>query len=132
MTALYMFTILPHAEMIFWMEVKMHVARCGLRSIVLRSSPQVLGAPEKAVTLDNLVYSALWIQDSCNCDEVGEKGMAVYTCCAQCWMEWKKCIENRRQSVAKPYREVRASALVLASGLVSIQSLTLGLDLLPT
>jgi hypothetical protein len=35
-----------------------------------------------------------------SCDEVGESGNAVwYTCCAHCWMGWKKCIDNRRQSI---------------------------------
>ena len=44
-----------------------------------------------------------------NCDEVGESGTAVwYTCCAHCWMGWKKCIDKRRQSVARLCRLVEA------------------------
>jgi hypothetical protein len=59
------------------------VSRLDLTSIVLRSNPQVSGAPEKAVTQDSWLSVTLWRQDLRNCDEVGErgKGSVVHLLC---------------------------------------------------
>jgi hypothetical protein len=48
-----MFTMSSHAAMILWPEVAMHVSCLGLVLIVLRSNPQVLETPEKAITWDS-------------------------------------------------------------------------------
>ena len=45
--------------MIPWLEVVMHVSSLGLMSIVLRSNPQALGVPVKAVTWDSLLSMTL-------------------------------------------------------------------------
>jgi hypothetical protein len=63
--------------MILCVEVVKHVSRLGLTSIVLRSNPQVSGAPEKAVMQDKLWSVTLWRQELRSCDEVGERGKAV-------------------------------------------------------
>jgi len=37
-----------------------------------------------------------------NIDDFGDSGRAEwYMCEADCWMGWKKCIVNRRQSLAR-------------------------------
>jgi len=67
----------PHAAMIPRLEVIIHVSSLGLMSIVLRSNPQVLGAPIKEVTWDSWLSVSLWEQGFCSSEEVGEKGKAV-------------------------------------------------------
>jgi hypothetical protein len=61
------------------------------------------------------------MQELRSCDEVGERGRAVwYTCWAHCWMGWKKCIDNRRQSVARVVKSL--ASVRVTSAVVLFQS----------
>jgi len=72
-----MFTMSSHAEMILWTEVVIHVSCLGLTSIILRSDPQLSGAPEKAATHDNWL-SVISLSHDVSGDKGGKRGIAVW------------------------------------------------------